>query len=73
MGKGGESSVAVGASNKSFKSNKLDKIPTEELRKWAKAYGLNLKSEEDREVLVKELVRHLIHFSLDFIISIEFL
>jgi hypothetical protein len=53
MGKGGEQSVGK-SSGVQGKPLKLDSMPTEELRKWAKAYGIN--SEKDREWLLKELV-----------------
>jgi len=46
MGKGGEKTQNVGPM-------KLDHMPTEELRKWAKQYGEN--SEADRDVLLKSL------------------
>jgi hypothetical protein len=58
MGKGGEKSTKAAVAG----TYKLEKMETEELRKWAKAYGVNAK-EDDRETLLKELVssrQHLI-------------
>jgi hypothetical protein len=52
MGKGGEKSTTKTGTTKF----KLEKLETAELRKWAVAYGLNLKEECEREVLLKELV-----------------
>jgi hypothetical protein len=54
MGKGGQSNVT--ASKKAGRKFKLDNMPTEELRKWAKAYGLK-NPEGDREALLADLVR----------------
>jgi hypothetical protein len=64
MGKGGEKSVTVEKNEKKQLSasaetrhNKLSKLSTEELRKWSVSYGLCKKGEEeDREVLLNELV-----------------
>ena len=47
MGKGGDNKVG----GQQFK---LRSFSTEELRKWAKAYGLD--DEKDRDYLLKELV-----------------
>lgn len=56
MGKGGEQPVANATSGKkAFKALKLEHMPTEELRKWAKAY--NVDSEKKREDLLQLLVR----------------
>jgi hypothetical protein len=55
MGKGGE--FAAAKNDRVKKVNyKLNKLATEELRKWAKAYGLKCKEDEDREILLKVLV-----------------
>ena len=57
MGKGGESAVTGGAvvSRKAADvKRRLDKLQTEELKKWATGYGLN--SELDREGLIASLV-----------------
>jgi hypothetical protein len=54
MGKGGDQSVTKPSSGKSQKL-RLEHMQTEELRKWAKAYGIN--SDKDRDFLLKELVR----------------
>ena len=54
MGIGGQSNVT--ASKKAGRKFKLDNMPTEELRKWAKAYGLK-NPEADRDVLLSDLVR----------------
>jgi len=65
MGKGGEQPVANVASGKrAFKTLKLEHMPTEELRKWAKAY--NVDSEKKREDLLQLLVNlpSIICFSL---------
>lgn len=64
MGKGGEISQqvkkSVGVSQPSAIAkkitSKLQKLSTEELRKWAKQYGLNVKEDEERDVLIHELV-----------------
>jgi len=50
MGKGGDNTVSQQS------SFKLSSLPTEELRKWAKAYGLDV-DDDKRETLLKELVR----------------
>jgi hypothetical protein len=49
MGKGGENTVSQ---QQPFK---LNSYSTEELRKWAKAYGID--DDKERESLLKELVR----------------
>lgn len=55
MGKGGEQNLtAKMAATSSTKKFALDHMPTEELRKWAKAYGV--KEDVEREVLLAELV-----------------
>lgn len=65
MGKGGEKATEKivtktnVAPSKSWKKreHKLESLPTEELRKWAKAYGLvDGSSEESRDKLVQLLV-----------------
>lgn len=54
MGKGGEQNLtAKMAATSSTKKFALDHMPTEELRKWAKAYGV--KEDLEREVLLAEL------------------
>lgn len=51
MGKGGEQPVRdQAAGKKGLKPFKLNHMPTEELRKWAKAYGVD--SEKNREELL---------------------
>ena len=55
MGKGGEQPVANATSGKrAFEMLKLEHMPTEELRKWAKAY--NVDGEKRREDLLQLLV-----------------
>ena len=54
MGKGGEQSVSNNVGNQSSKKLKLEHMPTEELRKWAKAYNVN--SDKDRQYMLQELV-----------------
>lgn len=54
MGKGGEQSVNVKETVPAQKL-KLQHMPTEELRKWAKAYGVS--EDLERERLLLELVR----------------
>ena len=51
MGKGGEQVVGAGKKSQQLK---LDSMPTEELRKWAKAYGVD--AEKERKALLEELV-----------------
>ncbi len=58
MGKGGQKSTT---SSKSQTAYKLSKLSDEELRKWAKAYGENTKS-DDRESLLKILVCFFIRY-----------
>ncbi len=53
MGKGGEKSASKSIGTTKFK---LDKLETAELRKWAVAYGLPVKDDCERDVLLKELV-----------------
>ena len=53
MGKGGEAATTANAVKKPYL---LEKLSTEELRKWAVAYGVNAKSEADRDFLLRELV-----------------
>ena len=60
MGKGGEQSVSKNFDKQSSGKLKLEHMPTEELRKWAKAY--NVDSDKDRHYLLEELVS--IGFSL---------
>ena len=48
----GANSTATGKSNKKMK---LDKMPTEELKKWALAYGMS--GEAERDELLEQLVR----------------
>jgi hypothetical protein len=50
MGKGGENTVS-----QQRQPFKLNSYSTEELRKWAKAYGID--GDKERESLLKELVR----------------
>lgn len=52
MGKGGESAALKKVSTGQWQ---LEKLSTEELRKWAVAYGV--KVEDNREALLKALVR----------------
>ena len=52
MGKGGESAALKQASTRQWQ---LEKLSTEELRKWAAAYGV--KAEDKREALLQALVR----------------
>lgn len=52
MGKGGEQAVSKQSSSRKVPL-KLEHMQTEELRKWAKAYGVH---GEDRKVLLEELV-----------------
>ena len=54
MGKGGESIVIP--KNLTKITKKLDKLETEELRKWAKAYGIDGDSELPRDKLLIKLV-----------------
>ena len=54
MGKGGEKSTKTDSVPASSKKLKLEHMATEELRKWAKAYGF--KEDEEREKLLIELV-----------------
>ena len=54
MGKGGEQSVSKNVDKQSSRKLKLEHMPTEELRKWAKAYNVN--SDKDRHYLLEELV-----------------
>ena len=66
MGKGGQSEVKI-SKKVVVRKTKLDKMPTEELRKWAKAYGRN--SEVDREKLIEDLVSpHLVVFPCKILI-----
>jgi len=53
MGKGGQSNTKSTSPSSASAKYKLEKKETEELRKWAKSYGLD--SEKDRETLLKEL------------------
>ena len=58
MGKGGESNVSnkgVLDAKLALRVQKLDKLETEVLRKWAKAYGVP-EPESDKESLVLKLV-----------------
>ena len=55
MGKGGEQSIGKTTASKQKVQYKLEHMPTEELRKWAKAYGVN--NEKDRQYMLAELVR----------------
>ena len=62
MGKGGEQKVrASGAAKDGETHFKLDHMPTEELRKWAKEYGVN--ADKERKQLLEDLVRY-VHFKL---------
>lgn len=61
MGKGGEQAISKQSSKKQV-ALKLEHLQTEELRKWAKAYGVN--SDKDRKVLLEELVSTASHFSI---------
>jgi hypothetical protein len=55
MGKGGEQPVLDRSSGKKLQAPlKLEHMPTEELRKWAKAYGVD--SEKKREELLVLMV-----------------
>lgn len=54
MGKGGEKSTTKGLEAKKT-SWKLEKLETEVLRKWAKAYNIDKKVEE-RDALLEHLV-----------------
>lgn len=54
MGKGGESDVKIDAKKVVILQTKLDKLPTEELRKWATAYGTN--PEAERNEIIKSLL-----------------
>ncbi len=57
MGKGGEKPVTKGSKATSRSGDaklKLEHMSTEELKKWAKAYGVN--SESERELLLAALV-----------------
>lgn len=75
MGKGGDKSATkatVSSDNlaaakqpvtdRVVKNYKLSKMPNEELKKWARAYGYD--SELDREVLLAALVRIHMHVLL---------
>lgn len=90
MGKGGEKSAAKAAvssdnlaaakqptTEKIVKNYKLSKMPNEELKKWARAYGYD--AELDREVLLAALVcvsilliSDLILFLLRILLLMEF-
>lgn len=54
MGKGGQKLSKIPNVERKLK---LEHMPTEELRKWAKAYGVD--SEKERIALLKELVRNI--------------
>jgi hypothetical protein len=56
MGKGGEQSNGKG--NASTMHFKLEGLATEELRKWAKAYGVA--DDKERKFLLEQLVLYLI-------------
>jgi hypothetical protein len=68
MGKGGEklstasvtksSSLVTPSDSKSFTSRvaKLNSLTTEELRKWAKAYGVAVDEDKEKEALIPLLV-----------------
>jgi hypothetical protein len=64
MGKGGQKIVAVAAESSATEQKvvvvpmKLDHLETEELKKWAKAYGVD--AEAERDVLLVSLVRTII-------------
>lgn len=61
MGKGGDGNAALTAKKTSsespsaLKHPQLNELPTEELRKWAKSYGLE-GVDAEREVLLQLLV-----------------
>ncbi len=65
MGRGGEKVVdksAKAPASKSSKKMKLEHMPTEELKKWALAYGVD--AEKDRDALLAELVRSFHQFMI---------
>jgi hypothetical protein len=70
MGKGGEQNaekeVRAAAHSASFekKRARLNSLQTEELRKWATAYGV--KSADDRDALLNELVCLILYLSTAF-------
>jgi hypothetical protein len=61
MGKGGQKVAAVAVESSATEQKvvvvpmKLDHLETEELKKWAKAYGVD--TEAERDVLLASLVR----------------